>query len=90
MMCKCNDWGFYVDIEKSEKDSICNECKQFIYTLCQNNNKEHIEKEHNNKEIKKNKEKRNYFLNLFFNPCVFFVLIHLDSLLTRLDIEFIE
>jgi hypothetical protein len=87
MRCKCKDWGFYVDIEKYEKDTICNECKQIIYTVCQNNKKEYIEKEYNIKEIK---EKRNYFLNLFFNPCVFFVLIHLDSLLTRLDIEFIE
>ena len=88
MMCTCNNWGFYVDIEKSN-DSICNECKQFIYTVCQNNNN-NTESVKKKKEIKKNKENRNYLFNLFFNKCTFFLLIHLDNLLTRLNIELNE
>ena len=63
MMCKCNDWGFYVDIEKNEKDTICNECKKMIYTVCKNNNKEPT----------KTKEKRINIFNWFFNIFTFFI-----------------
>ena len=63
MMCKCNDWGFYVDIEKNEKDTICNECKKMIYTVCKNNNK----------ETTKTKEKRINIFNWFFNIFTFFI-----------------
>jgi len=63
MMCKCNDWGFYVDIEKNEKDTICNECKKMIYTVCKNNNK----------EITKTKKNRINLFNWFFNIFTFFI-----------------
>jgi len=65
MMCKCNDWGFYVDIEKNEKDTICNECKKMIYTVCKNNNKE-TTKETEIKNIKTNSYFINYLKLLFF------------------------